>query len=179
MTPAPEKLRALFTQLGTQTGAVVDAGLDIDLAGGTSEAWDGLLKTWGVAAMGEDARFAAAKADKMVQGAPIAEAKACIDAAVKAAGAQWELMSADLPQAQRDQVRGALVSLAEEAIKQYRQRACTRKKGMFVHAKEAAQQHGWNAYLGSKGYVLHCVSCGAPRLGSDLTCAFCGGRVGA
>ena len=176
--PAPERLLALFAQLGSQIGAIVDAGLDIDLPGGTSEDWDALLKQWGVPALAEDDRFAAAQADKMVKGAPIAEALSCLQAATRAAAAQWEAISCDLPAAQRAQVHGALGALAGEAAAQYRLKACTRKKGMFVHAKEAAQKHQWDAYLGSQGYVLRCSSCGAPRLGSDLACAFCGGRVG-
>ena len=179
MSPAPERVLALFTQLGGDVGAVVDAGLDIDLAGGTSDAWGALLSKWQVAPLGEDARFEAAQADKQVKGAPIAEARGCIDAAIRAARAQCAQWAGELNPAQRAQLDGALASLATEAVARYRALATARKKGMFAHAKATAQQHQYDGFSKAQGYLLHCTSCGAPRLGSDLTCAFCGGRVGA
>jgi hypothetical protein len=179
MSPAPERVLALFTQLGSEVGAVVDAGLDIDLAGGTSDTWAALLSKWGVAPLGEDARFEAAQADKMVKGAPVAEAQACVEAAVRSARSQCAQWAAELNPAQQAQLEGALASLATEAVARYRSLATARKKGMFAHAKATAQLHQYDGTSKAQGYVLHCTSCGAPRLGSDLTCAFCGGRVGA
>lgn len=176
--PAPERVVALFANLGHQLGSVVEAALDIDLAGGTSDPWDALLSSLKVPKLGEDARFDAAQADRQVKGAPIAEVRSCIEAAVKEAAQAWAVVGASLPMEQHAQADRALATLAEEAVRRYRTLATTRQKGMFAHAKAAAAEHRWDGFAVNQGYVLKCPSCGAPRIGADLLCAFCGGKMG-
>ncbi|HEY3452871.1 MAG TPA: hypothetical protein VGK67_41395 [Myxococcales bacterium] len=173
----PEQVLALFTQLGSQLGAILDAALDVDLAGGSSDDWDAVLAKLGVATMGEDPRFDAAQADQQVKGPPIAEVTACVQAASKAALLSFASVEATLPLEQKAQLDRALASLAEAAAAQYRAQATAKKKGMFAHAKAAAQKHQWDAFGKSQGYVLKCAACGAPRISADLICAFCGGKI--
>ncbi|MGC4116714.1 MAG: hypothetical protein QM765_19560 [Myxococcales bacterium] len=174
--PAPEQVLALFTQLGQQLGAMLDTALDVDTVGGTSDEWDAMLKNLGVAAMGEDERYDTAQADKQVKGPPIAEVAAGLQSAAKAAMLSFAPLSAALSAEQKTQLNHAVASLAEAASAQYKAQSTERKKGMFAHAKAAAQKHSWDAFGKNQGYVLKCGSCGAPRIQRDLVCAFCGNK---
>lgn len=175
--PAPEQVLALFTQLGAQLGAVLDTALDVDTPGASSDEWDAMLKSLGVRAMGEDARFDAAQDAKQVKGPPIAEVTSCIQAVSKAATLAVAPMAKALAPDQSAQLNHALSSLAEAAAAQYKAQATERKKGMFAHAKAAAQKHAWDAFGKSQGYVLKCSACGAPRIQADRVCAFCKSKI--
>lgn len=174
----PEPVRTLLNRVGGQLEEILQAGIDIDLAGGTSEQWGRVVSGWGVTVLGEEERFAAARAQKMTHGAPIPEVEACLQRVSAAAAQSWAQVGTSLPPDQRSQVEAVLAALPVQALALYREKACARRAGLFAHAKQDAQLHRWNVYSGQHGYVLRCAHCGAPRLGADLACAFCGGHVG-
>ncbi len=168
---------ALWGDVTARVAALVDAALDVEPAGGLSAAWTSQLKAYAVPALGEDARFAAARTDKLAKGAPIAELTSCLDALTKAARLQLAQVTKTLSPPQQEHVHRGLDTLTAEALRRYRELACARPKKMFGHAKAVAAQHRYDEHKGGHSYVLGCPTCGAPRLADDLSCVFCGGEV--
>lgn len=173
---APQAFLAAWAELSAELGRLVDLALELEPAGGTSDAWEATLAKLGVEPLGEDARYAAARAQKQTRGAPLEEVGACLRRVAERGQGLLAPLLADLDEAQRARVGSGLGLLLEESERRYREAACARKKGMFAHAREAAQQHPYRDLKAVHGYVLRCPACRAPRLQPDLACVFCGAR---
>jgi len=165
---------AVWTDLSASLGRLVELGLDVEPAGGTSEAWSAALADHAIEPLGEDERFDAARALKQTKGAPLTEVTACLKKAVERGQAALVPLLGALTDEQRRRVQSGLGLLLEEAEKRYREAACAKKKGMFAHARETAQLHQYSVVPTVHGYVLCCPACKAPRLQQDLACVFCG-----
>ncbi len=146
MDVTQRETRVKLGQTLDRTGGVA---LEVEPAGALTDGWSAVLKEFGVPALGEDARFAAAQAIKQLKGAPLPEVEAVFRA-----------------------VCGPAVELCGEAVARYKQLATERPKKMFAHAIAAAAQHRYDEYTPGS-YVLRCPKCGAPRLKAELRCEFC------
>ncbi|HJZ86843.1 MAG TPA: hypothetical protein VKN99_16825 [Polyangia bacterium] len=166
-----ERDAQLRQALATQVAEILDAALPIEPAGGTSAAWDAVLRRLGVTPLPEDARFAAAQREQQARGAPIEEVSSCLERVVAAArGAQAGLLPA-----QAMELEALLARVPEQIASQYRQAACARPRGMFGYALADARQHRYERWHKTSSYVLRCPSCGGPQLeAGSFTCEYCG-----
>ncbi len=153
-------LSALMTQksdlvnLGFALDRAGGVALDVEPAGGMLPPWSAVLTELGITPLSEDARFAAAQANKQTKGAPLPEVEAVFQ---KLCGPQH-------------------AALCAEALARYRELATARPKKMFSHAMATAKKHRYDEYAPG-AYVLRCPSCGAPRLKAVLHCDFCGADI--
>jgi hypothetical protein len=146
--------RDAWVKLGLQLDRAGGIALDVEPAGGMLPPWAAVLQELGVPAMSEDARFAAAQANKQTKGAPLPEVEAVFQ---RLCGPQH-------------------AQLCGEAVARYRELATARPKKMFSHAMATAKRHRYDEYAPG-AYVLRCPSCGAPRLKAVLHCDFCGADI--
>lgn len=158
--------------------SLVDAALDVEPPGGVDDAWAAWLARCGVTPLDDDTRYGTLKANGQVKGAPLDEVRACLEALAKEATLRLAPLRSTLTPPQAALVDAALLELAATAFSQARAKATERKKRMFAHAKQLAEQHRYDEHATAKGYVLGCGTCGAPRLGETLSCAFCGADLG-
>jgi hypothetical protein len=173
----PQAVFALWADVSQRVGQLVDSALDVEPAGGMSPAWKSLLSAYRVAPLAEETRFASAKNDKLIKGAPVAELEKCLGELATAARGQLMPLAEQLTQPQRELIERALTTFSAEALKRYRELAAARPKGMFSHAKKVAEQHQYGEKSKATGYVLRCPTCGGPRLQEELSCVFCGGEL--
>lgn len=171
---APLGFLSAWGELSAELGRLVDLALDLEPAGGTSEAWCAVLAEVGVEPLGEDARYAAARAQKQSRGAPLEEVAACLQRVAERGRGTLAPHLAQLTEAQRSRVHSGLGLLLEESKRRYQEAACARRSGMFAHAREVARMHQYSGQPAVRGYVLHCPACRAPRMQQDLACVFCG-----
>ncbi len=180
MSDFGERLARLQTELPRQVSQVLSVGLAVEPAGGTSADWKALRNGLGVAPMGEEARFASARNAKMARGAPLEEVSACLGCLAGAGWAELEALRGGLDPTVASRLGALIQQFPAQALEEYRRLACDRPKGMFAHARAAAERHQYSKWQKSGGYVLTCPNCGGPRLRTtDLVCEFCGGHVGA
>jgi transcriptional regulator of met regulon len=166
-----------WTALTHELTTLVDTALDVEPAGASLPAWDAVRAKYGVRALGDEARLAEAKADRLTKGAPVSEVKACLDALVVLATRRLQPLRASLSAEQARLVETTLHDFTAQALAHYRAKATERKKRMFAAAKALAHQHQYGTHHGAQGYVLGCGTCHGPRLGEALHCAFCGGDL--
>jgi len=160
----------LLHDLSSQVSEALTAALGVELAGGTSAAWEAILTRCGVAAMSEDDRYPEAKRARMYRGAPIPEVKACLERiaaeAIRAA-----------PPGESAHVQEFVSRFVPDALARYEEIAREKPKGgMFAHALASAREHRYAEHRTTRGYVLECPRCGAPRL-SGFVCDYCGAHL--
>jgi hypothetical protein len=174
MDPA-QRLLILEATLGGQVAEVLDCGLVVEPAGGTSAAWDALRARLGVPAEAEETRYPAARAAGQTRGAPIAEVRAClarlVDETRGALGGIGEIGAAD-----RARLDAFLVRLVDEVAEHYQKKTCEKPRGMFAHVRATANKHQYSG-VKATAYVLRCPTCGGPRLKPEhFQCSYCGGK---
>ena len=176
MRMSSDAFLAVWTELTHRLSAVVEGALDVEPPGGLPEGWAKVVRELKVTPLGDDARLAAMKEHKQTKGAPLPEVEACLGALARVAEQQLAPLQRGLSHEQADAVRDGLHRFTHEALAHYRARA-TEKKKMFGAAKALAKQHQYGQGLNATSYVLGCSTCHAPRLASELHCAFCGGTL--
>lgn len=164
----------LEQRLGGAVSEVLETALAVDPPGASSPAWEGVLLRYGVNARPEDERYAAAKRERMFRGAPFEEVGGCLGVLAGRFLRQLAVLTTGGPDFER--LRTLLEGLPAAGLDHYKRLACEKPKGgMFGHAMAAAKQHKYDGYTATRGYVLKCPHCGAPRLREeDFRCAFCG-----
>ena len=141
-------------ELGHALDRAGGLALDVEPAGGLLPPWAQVLSELGLSPMAEEARFAAAQANRQTKGAPLPEVEAVFQRLCGPERAE----------------------LCAEAVARYRELCTARPKKMFSHAMAAAKQHRYDEYAPG-AYVLRCPGCGAPRLKAVLHCDFCGADI--
>lgn len=167
---------SIWTELTRRLSEVVEGALDVEPPGGLPEAWAHVVRGLGVTPVRDAERLAAMKEHQQTKGAPLPEVEACLTALARLAAAQLEPLQRTLSADQAAAVRDGVHRFTHEALAHYRARA-TEKKKMFGAAKALAAQHQYGKGLNATSYVLGCSTCHAPRLASELHCAFCGGTL--
>src|SRR5689334_584337 len=122
--------------IGQQVAEVLDCGLVVEPAGGTSSAWSAVLGKHGVPAIDEATRYDAARAQGQTRGAPLDEVRACLERIALAGRAA--LAQVDDAQA-RAQLQSFLERLPAEVFAHYQGLAC-KKASMFGHALASARR---------------------------------------
>lgn len=168
-------LQELWTRTAQAILEVIDAGLEVEPAGGLTDRWREVLERHRVEPLGESTRFERARLDGQAKGAPFDEIRALTAKISEEALAEV----AKLDPTHLEPFRAGLGKLGEETLARFVQNAKDRPKGMFGFAKQAAGKHQYAKYEKGTTYVLQCRQCGAPRFQDDnLDCGFCGGKVG-
>ncbi len=154
----------LQAMLGQQVAEVLDCGLVVEPAGGTSPAWSAILAKHGVAPLDEALRYDRARAQGQTRGAPLDEVRACLEKIALAGKAQ-----------SKDQTFSEFLDrLPLEVFAHYQGLAC-KKASMFGHALASAKRQQYSD-IKPKAYVLTCPTCGGPRLKNEyFRCSYCGG----
>ena len=165
-----------WNQLTQELTSLLEHALDVEPPGGLPEDWARIVKRLGVTPLGDDERIAAIKAHKQTKGAPQPEVNACLQALAVRATAKLQPLLSTLSPEQRRAVEDGLHRFTHEAVAHYAARS-TEKKKMFAAAKKLAAEHQYGQGQNATAYVLGCASCHAPRLGTELSCAFCGGAL--
>jgi len=171
----PQALLAAWLEVGQALDGLLQSGLDVEPAGGSTAAWDATCARWKVARLGEDARFAAAREAKQTRGAPRPEFLACLAAVTAASEATVKAAGAGLTAAQAAAALGTLRTFLDGARAHFEAKSTERAKKMFGHAMKAAKEHRYD--VAWRPHALSCRTCGAPRVSDGFTCAFCGGPL--
>jgi hypothetical protein len=162
---------ALQMMIGQQVAEVLDCGLMVEPAGGTSAAWSAVLGKHGVPPIDEATRYDGARAQGQTRGAPLDEVRLCLERIALAGKAA--IKQIDDPD-MRANLEAFLDRLPVEVFAHYKGLAC-KKASMFGHALQSAKRQQY-ADIKAKAYVLTCPTCGGPRLKNEhFRCSYCGG----
>lgn len=165
--------------LGRNTGNALNTALSIEEPGGSSPAWVDLLAHFKVMPVSQEERIKTAKITGMQRGASpeeLTELLTAITRSMKSKIKKLPWPDDNALSLRIDRLRALTDRILEENMAAYR-KIVFPKKGMFAHAKEAADKSrnepGWK--VSSEAFVNCCRGCGAPRINpSHLECEYCG-----